>query len=97
MREFEGDGLVVSASLGSFQLEAELVELDRQELDRHVAVEGLCVGPALHSVFVGHLLVDAEECVKLIVVDVSILEGNGVNNVMDAGEDLAPFPFMCLN
>ena len=87
MREFEGDGLVVSASLRSFQLEAQLVEFDREEFDRHIAVEGLGVGPALHSVFVSHLLVDAEECVELVVVDVSVLEGNGVNNVMDAGEE----------
>ena len=36
--ELEGDGLVVAAASGGFQLQAELVELDGEELDRHVPV-----------------------------------------------------------
>ena len=68
MRELESDGLVIAAALCSLQLKTKLVELDREELDRHIAVKGLRIGPALHSVFVCHLLVHAEESVKLVVV-----------------------------
>ena len=53
MRELEGDGLVVAATLRSLELETQLVELDREKVDRHVAVECLGVGPALHSVSAG--------------------------------------------
>ena len=97
MRELECDGLVVAATLCSLQLEAELVELDREELDRHIAVEGLGVGPALHSVLVCHLLVYAEECVQLIIVDVSVLECHCIHNIVNAREDLAPLPFVSLD
>ena len=54
MRKFECDGLVVARTHGGFELHAQLVELDGQEFDGHVAVELLGVGPALHAVLVGH-------------------------------------------
>ena len=72
MREFEGDGLIDTRLLGHPQLQTQLLPLDRQELDRHVAVEGLGVGPALQAVAVGQPLVDAEEFRKLVVFDVPI-------------------------
>ena len=83
VREFEGYGLVISAALCSLQLETELVELDRKELDRHVAVECLCICPALHAVLVRHLLVHAEECVKLVIIDMAVLERHSIYDIMN--------------
>ena len=53
MRELERDGLFDPGVLRGFQLEAELLPFDRQELDRHIAVKGLAVGPAAQVIFVG--------------------------------------------
>ena len=97
MRELEGDGLVVSATFCCLQLETELVELDREELDRHITVECLRVCPALHTVFVRHLLVHTEECVQLVIVDMSVLECYGVHYIVDAREDLTPLSFVRLD
>ncbi len=96
VRELEGDGLVVAAALRRLKLHPQFVELDREETDRHVPVETLGVGPALHTVLVRQLLVDREERVKLVVVDVSVLEGACVDIFMDPVEDLVPFPLVLL-
>ena len=74
------------ARLAASSFDAQLVELDGQELDGHVAVERLGVRPALHAVFVGELLVHREEGVQLVVVDMPVLEGAGVHHVVDAVE-----------
>ena len=97
MAELEGDGFVVAGALGGFELQAQLVELDGQELDGHVAVECLGIGPALHAVAVGKALVHLEEGIKLIVVDVPVLEGAGVNHVVYAVENFVPFFFVLFN
>ena len=86
MRELEGDGLVVATSLGGFQFQTQLVKLDREELDRHVAVEAFCVGPAFHAVFVGQFLVDGEESIQFVVVDVTVLECTSIYILMDTVE-----------
>ncbi len=57
MAEFKCDGLVVIATLGGLQLHAQLVKFNGEEADGHIAVKALGVGPALHAVLVGQLLV----------------------------------------
>ena len=74
MRKFECDGLVVARTHGGFELHAQLVELDGQEFDGHVAVERLGVGPALHAVLVGQAFVDRKERIQLVVVDMPVLK-----------------------
>ena len=79
------------------QFEAQFVELDREEFDRHVTVEGLGVGPALHSVAVCKLFVYREEGVEFVVVDVAVLEGDCVYHFVDAREYLIPLFFVLLH
>ena len=86
--ELEGDGLVVTRTPGCLQLHAQLVPLDGEELDGHVAVEALGIGPALHAVLVCQLLVHREEGIQLVVVDVPVLEGAGIYHVVYDVEDL---------
>ena len=90
MREFEGDCLVVAASFGCFQLHPKFIEFNREKFDRHVAVERFSISPALHSIFIGQFLVYREKSIQLIIIDVTVLKGTGVNHLVDAGEYLVP-------
>ena len=94
--ELESYSLVVSCAGGSLEFQAQFVKLNREEADRHVAVERLGVCPALHTVFVSETLVYFKESVKLVVVDVSVLKCAGVYNVVNAVENLFSFPFVVL-
>ena len=80
--EFEGDGLVVSAPCGGLQFHTQLVELDGQEVYRHITVETFRVGPALHPVFVGEFLVNAEKGIQLVVINMSVLKCTGIYNIV---------------
>ena len=95
--ELKSDGFVVATTLGGFQLQTKLVELDGEELDGHVAVKALGIGPALHTVTVGQLLVDGKECVQLVVVDVTVLESTGIYHFVYAVEYLIPLAFVLLD
>lgn len=94
MRELKRYSLVVSGTLRRLKLHTQLVKLYRKKLYRHVAVEGLCVCPALYAVTVGKLLVDLKKCVKFIVVDMPVLKGTCVNHIVDSGEYLIPLAFV---
>lgn len=97
MRELKRYSLVVSGTLRRLKLHTQLVKLYRKKLYRHVAVEGLCVCPALYAVTVGKLLVDLKKCVKFIVVDMPVLKGTCVNHIVDSGEYLIPLAFVLGN
>src|SRR5574344_871044 len=97
VRKLEGDGFVVVRTFGSFEFHTEFIELDRKEVDRHVAVKSLGIGPALHVVFVGKAFVYGEESVEFIVVDMSVLEGASIYYIMNTVEYLVPFFFVFLN
>lgn len=97
MRELKRYSLVVSGTLRRLKLHTQLVKLYRKKLYRHVAVEGLCVCPALYAVTVGKFLVDLKKCVKLIVVDMPVLKGTCVNHIVDSGEYLIPLAFVLGN
>lgn len=94
MRELKRYSLVVSGTLRRLQLHPQLVKLYRKELYRHVAVERLCVCPALYAVTVGKPLVDLKKCVKLIVVDMPVLKSTCVNHIVDSGKYLIPLALM---
>ena len=79
MGEFEGYGLVITTASGGLQFQPQLVELDREEMDRHVAVEAFCIGPALHAVLVCQLLIYGEEGIQLVIIYVSILESTSID------------------
>lgn len=97
MRELKRYSLVVSGTLRRLKLHTQLVKLYRKKLYRHIAVEGLCVCPALYAVTVGKLLVDLKKCVKFIVVDMPVLKGTCVNHIVDSGEYLIPLAFVLGN
>ena len=61
MRELEGDSLIVAGTCRSLELHTQLLELDGQELDGHISVEGLGIGPALLTVAVSQTFVYLEE------------------------------------
>ena len=97
VRELKSDCLVVPAAGRGLKFEAQLIELDRQELDRHIAVEGFSVGPALHPIAVGELLVYAEERIQLVVIYVAVLKGAGIYIIVYAVENLVPLLLMLLH
>ena len=97
MRELKCDGLVISATFCCLKFQSKLVKLDREEFYRHIAVKCLRVCPTLHSVFVCQFLVNAEECVKFIVINMSVLESNCIDYIMDSGKYLFPFPLVVSN
>ena len=57
MGKFERNCLVIAAAFSGFELHAQLVKLDGQEVNGHVSVECFGVRPALHAVPVGQFLV----------------------------------------
>lgn len=97
MRELESNRLVIATASSRFKFHAKLVELDRQEVDRHITVKSLCICPALHPILVRKLLVHREERIQLIIVNVPVLECTRIHHIMDSVENLIPFPFVFLN
>lgn len=61
MGELESDRLIVLLPGGRFELHTQLVELDREELDRHIPVKRFGIRPALDTVLIRHLLIDTEK------------------------------------
>lgn len=78
MRELKRYSLVVSGTLRRLKLHTQLVKLYRKKLYRHVAVEGLCVCPALYAVTVGKFLVDLKNAVnREDLLCIELVEGIG--------------------
>ena len=94
MGELESDRLVVLLPGGRFELHAQLVELDREELDRHVPVKRFGIRPALDTVLIRHLLIDTEKGIQFIVIDMTVLESAGIHVSLDPVEYFRPFLFM---
>ena len=97
MRKLEGDSFIVPCPGSCFKFHPEFIEFDREKLDRHIAVKGFSIRPALHVVLIGQLLIHCEECIQFIVIDMTVLESTSINDVVDAVKNLAPLPFMFLN
>ena len=64
---------------GRFELHTQLVELDREELDRHIPVKRFGIRPALDTVLIRHLLIDTEKGIQFIVIDMTVLESAGIH------------------
>ena len=94
MGELESDRLVVLLPGGRFELRAQLVELDREELDRHIPVKRFGIRPALDTVLNRHLLIDTEKGIQFIVIDMTVLESAGIHVSLDPVEYFRPFLFM---
>ena len=94
MGELESDRLVVLLPGGRFELHAQLVELDREELDRHIPVKRFGIRPALDTVLIRHLLIDTEKGIQFIVIDMTVLESAGIHVSLDPVEYFRPFLFM---
>ena len=86
MGELESDRLVVLLPGGRFELHAQLVELDREELDRHIPVKRFGIRPALDTVLIRHLLIDTEKGIQFIVIDMTVLESAGIHVSLDPVE-----------
>ena len=97
MRELKSNGLIVMLAGSRLQFQSQLIELDRQEFNRHVAVERLRIGPALDSIPISHLLVDTEKGIQLVVVNMPVLESASIHITLYAIKDLGPFALVLLN
>lgn len=94
MGELESDRLIVLLPGGRFELHTQLVELDREELDRHIPVKRFGIRPALDTVLIRHLLIDTEKGIQFIVIDMTVLESAGIHVSLDPVEYFRPFLFM---
>ena len=83
MGELESDRLIVLLPGGRFELHTQLVELDREELDRHIPVKRFGIRPALDTVLIRHLLIDTEKGIQFIVIDMTVLESAGIHVSLD--------------
>ena len=90
VREFELDDVPHPGPPCGVQLQQQLLPLDRQEADRHVAVERLDVGPALHAVLVGQRLVHHQIVVQLVIIDLPVLKREDVHRSGDIAQYLVP-------
>src|SRR5690606_31732900 len=88
--KLKGDGLVVIGSSGSLQFQAQLLKLDGKELDGHIPVETLSIGPALETELIGHLFIDLEKVFQFVIIDMSILKGHRIHSAVKSVEGLAP-------
>src|SRR5690606_377318 len=96
MRKFKSDRFIISSLSGSFQFKAKLLEFNRQKLNWHIPVKRFGIGPALHVVFAGELLVDRKKIIQLMVINMPILKSNRIDNLMYFMKYLIPFALMFL-
>ena len=83
MGKFERDRFFDPDRFGGAELVPHLFPFDRQEMDRHVAVERFAVGPAVQMVFVGEFHVDFQVILQFLYLDMTVLERDGVDAAGD--------------
>lgn len=89
MREFERDDLFGDLS-GGLEFEPKVAPIGGRKLDRHIAVEGLEVGPNGDSVLLAKLGNAVDELWQFLVMNLTILERAEVEALVRLGENSVP-------